>query len=179
MCYVQATDFQVWASDLSCDQFAVEDVGETHCQVSLRDVNWADSAVELVAVEVAAPDMARVHAVVDRLQLCSTATLAATADTASHLSVVARGVEKLAGTRVLCEKLGYFDAFIVGVGDSGNDETLLAGSDVSVAVAGSTAARLSGIDHLIESPAVNGWCELVDIVSELISSGRAGQAATS
>lgn len=81
----------------------------------------------------------------------------------SRLTVSPPGVSKVSGVEAFCQWTGHkFD--YAAVGDGVNDLELLDAASISIAIAGSYAARVANPDHLIPPPDQSGWATVPKLV---------------
>jgi HAD superfamily hydrolase (TIGR01484 family) len=74
------------------------------------------------------------------------------------------GLSKWVGVVAFCTRAGLDPTRVLAIGDGPNDRELLAGAAIAVAPADGHPDAVGNADHLVGSPRVGGWAEILDLV---------------
>jgi HAD superfamily hydrolase (TIGR01484 family) len=74
------------------------------------------------------------------------------------------GLSKWVGVVAFCTRAGLDPARVLAIGDGPNDRELLAGAAIAVAPADGHPDVVRAADHVVGSPRVGGWAEILDLV---------------
>ena len=74
------------------------------------------------------------------------------------------GLSKWVGVVAFCSRAGLDPTRVLAIGDGPNDRELLAGAAIAVAPADGQPDVVRDADHVVGSPRVGGWAEILDLV---------------
>jgi hypothetical protein len=74
------------------------------------------------------------------------------------------GLSKWNGVVAFCTRAGLDPARVLAIGDGPNDRELLAGAAIAVAPADGHPDLVRDAQHVVGSPRVGGWAEILDLV---------------
>lgn len=80
------------------------------------------------------------------------------------LTVQPFNVSKWSGILQWCEHNEFTPSRVIAVGDAGNDIEMLTHADTSVVVAGAEQRLLDLADHVIPSPSIGGWADVISVL---------------
>jgi len=136
---------------------------------SVGDLDVTASTMDIYAFSVLGVSRERLSPVIDALTPAAKSTAILYSEPVYGqfgLIVNPPGVSKWTGVEAYCRLHDIDTDEVLAVGDGLNDVAMLGQARVGVAVQGGAPEAISAADHLIDSPAANGWTQIIELVRQ-------------
>lgn len=153
--YVQSSQFERIAA-FYMDQFSQLYL-DTAVFVSDLNQLLAEKACEKTNIYFRTPELREAYA----NQLASSAITLVKAER-TGLELTAQGADKGAGLKLLCQRLGFAMAEVIGVGDSDNDRTMLQEVGLGLAMGNAKPSIKALADHVVATNDEGGCVDAIE-----------------
>ncbi len=161
--YVEHPDLEIFVgSSPSTHPEHLESFGELAVYADLDEVIATTPVLSFGLVGHERPPLAEVAR---RLDGVGMAHLGPDAFDGYTLTVAPAGLSKWVGVVACCRRAGVDPERVLAIGDGANDRELLANSAIAVAPEDASPEVRALADHVVGSPRVGGWAQLLDLLS--------------